>query len=199
MIIDKDKLIFLHIPKTGGSSIENALSKAFFNPYVFDRIYMFGLINNQYSQHFNYQNICAYSNRNLTDYFIFTFVRNTWDRLVSAYKYLYQHKDFKTHIIKMCAKLQSNKLDQTDHFNTQMVFIKDKNGIIVPDFIGRFENLQNDFDYVCDVKNLQRKKLDTINQSKNKKPYQEYYDNYTIGLVKETYRQEIDFFDFKFQ
>lgn len=199
MIIHSNKLIFLHIPKTGGTSIENMLCPKPLNPFVFNKYWMFGLVDNQYSQHFNYTNIQKYCNTDISDYFIFAVVRNTWDRLVSAYKYLYENLDFEKFITNKCIALQQKRLTQTDHFNTQMAFIKNEAGKIVPDFIGRFENLQTDFDYMCDINHLKKKKLYTINKSNNKKHYSLYYTDKTRDLVNETYREEIEFFDFKFQ
>lgn len=197
MIFHKSQSIFLHIPKTGGTSIEKALFKKIPDPYTFDSHLMFGLVDLQYSQHFNIANISKYSPVNIDKYFIFTFVRNTWDRLVSAYRYLYQKQEFGPFIKSRCEELQHNRLSQTDHFNTQMVFIKNDAGCVVPNFIGYFDNLQKDFDEVCDKIGVSKTILPQINKSYNSKPYQKYYDNYLSGLVKETYKEEIEFFDFK--
>ena len=65
------KQIFIHIPKTAGISVV----KAFFRDVNLEghrSVYF-------YKQVFG---------KDLSEYFIFTFVRNPWDRLYSAYKFL---------------------------------------------------------------------------------------------------------------
>ena len=72
MVLEDKKIIFVHIPRTGGTSIEN-----FFDFKGTD----FG--NPETAQH---QTIKEYKkNYNIKKYFTFTFVRNPWDRLVSWY------------------------------------------------------------------------------------------------------------------
>jgi len=205
MIIQRSKLIFLHIPKTGGTSIERHLIPEILSPNIFNQKYMFGLIDRQYAQHFNYENMQKHSEEKLDDYFKFTFVRNTWDRLVSAYNYLYKNKDFNSFVQGKCLSLQKGILTQTDHFNTQMVFIKDKYDNVVPNFIGRFERLQEDYNRLMQQLNGSTRsmwgyQLPKINESKkDNRHYTEYYTDYTKDLVAETYSKEIEYFNFEFQ
>ena len=72
MVNHKHKFIFLHIPKTGGMSIGNALHKSY------------GIEENYESFYIHYDNL---NETILKDYFVFTFVRNPWDRLTSNYRF----------------------------------------------------------------------------------------------------------------
>ena len=64
----------------------------------------------------------------------------------------------------------------------------------------RFNNLQSDFDNVCDKVGLQTCALHRL-KSKIKKsdlPYQQYYNAYTRDLVGDYFKETIERFDYKF-
>jgi len=75
MLIEEKKIIFLHIPKTGGDSIEFCLKKEFKKDTVYKR-------HNTLSQIF--YNL---KDKDLNKYIIFTILRNPLDRIVSTYNH----------------------------------------------------------------------------------------------------------------
>lgn len=189
------KFVFVHIPKTGGSSIEK-----FFNMYgvdnkgnntVFNSDIMFG----NDSQHFTYKKILEKSNKNLLTYFSFSFVRNPWSREVSEF---FWRKSWDTELTNYTFKdyilFYNNK---TCHGLPQNTFVLDKDGKQLVDFIGKFENLQEDFDIICEKIGIPKKKLPYSNKSKHKH-YTEYYNNETKQIVAEKYAKDIEYFGYKF-
>lgn len=98
-------------------------------------------------------------------------------------------------------------------FGPQYEYIQDKNGQQLVDFIGKFENLQNDFDLICERLNLGTIVLPHINKPKNmynifrlfpndngrKRHYSEYYNAETKDIVGEVYRVDIEKFDYSFE
>tara|TARA_B100000676_G_C17747103_1_gene664492 strand:- start:129 stop:719 length:591 start_codon:yes stop_codon:yes gene_type:complete len=137
-------------------------------------------------------------------YFKFAFVRNPWDRVVSCWadKSNPNHAMFWPKSIFNIANGKS--FDEFVNFLKNNAFKKDRH--IVPqvffvppdiDFIGRFENLQEDFNTVCDKIGIPQQQLPHENKS-NHKHYTEYYDDETREIVGEKYARDIEYFGYKF-
>ncbi len=67
-------------------------------------------------------------------------------------------------------------------------------------YVGRFENLQEDFDIVCKKLNLPEISLSHTNKSRfNPVHYSEFYDNETRQLVEKEYAKDIEYFGYEFE
>ena len=136
-------------------------------------------------------------------HFTFMFVRNPWDRLVSFYKNKFREGFSKIHKISnpesICFKsfmgdfLINDPVDTDKHWCVQsnFSFISEIN------FIGKFENLQEDFDTICDKIGIERNQLPHKNAT-NHTHYTEYYDDETRSIVAEKYAKDIEYFGYKF-
>jgi hypothetical protein len=81
-----------------------------------------------------------------------------------------------------------------NHCKTQVAFI---NTALPMDFMGKFENLQEDFNFVCDSLGINRQELPIKNKS-NRKHYIEYYDDETRETVGAHYAEDIERFGYQF-
>lgn len=198
MISREHKFIFIHIPKTGGTSIEQALKAKVKGA----------------SKH---RTVTDYENQLKSDiekYFLFSVIRNPWDKLVSYWKYRQgkswapidgKIKDFNTWLEFMLSLDLNNLKGKTANCNLSDLrtaldlqfncLVNAKNNINV-DLI-RFENLQEDFDIVCDKIGIPQQQLPHKNKGKHKH-YTEYYDNETRQIVAEKYAKDIEHFGYKF-
>lgn len=125
------------------------------------------------------------------EYFKFTIERNPWDKLVSFYNHIKPDKSFE-------AWIKTIKLIPTEQpLNYPLYSINSK---ISLDFIGTYESLRKDLEYIFVKLSLPIKELPTEKTSyrKDKDNYRKYYNEKTKEIVEKNYNKEIKLFDYKF-
>ena len=75
-------------------------------------------------------------------------------------------------------------------------FICDENGEVMVDFIGRFENLETDFNRISDQIGISNQ-LPHVNRTKHTK-YRDYYNAESKKLVHAIALRDIEMFDYEF-
>ena len=217
MIDHKNKFIFVHIPKNAGTSMENFLFPENFTlfPKTKEEVlrsqeFLYGQDNDskRFLQHLTMEEIDIVLNTNkykntfletskANSYFKFCFVRNPWDRAVSEWKW--RQATDKSFLEVNFINFLTNYLflrQNEDHFMPQYKYIyRDKKCLV--DFIGRFESLNQDFDYVCKKIGRECNKLLHNNKSE-RKHYSEYYNSFTMNLIGDVYKRDIDYFNYSF-
>jgi chondroitin 4-sulfotransferase 11 len=170
---DKHKIIFFHIPKTGGSSIELAFGLfTFNNGYRIDN-------NIKAMQHFTWEEYKNYlGQKKYDEYYKFTIIRNPYNKVISDYFWLkniakleydnFQNKSFDEYL-DYCDHLVKNNLYNLtifhDHFMPQHKFIYDNNNKLMIDKIFQFEN----FDYIENfIKIIYDVNINHINKNETK-------------------------------
>ena len=78
----------------------------------------------------------------------------------------------------------------------QLNWLVDEKGEIIVDFIGKFENLENDFQHICDRISV-TVDLPFVNKSEHKH-YQSYFDDETRGIMRRWFWKDIERFNYKF-
>lgn len=192
---DDHQCIFIHIPKCAGVSIAQSL------------------FSNHGAGHYTcHQFREVFGDSTYADYLTFAFVRNPWDRLASAYHFLRQG-GFNDIDRRWASKHIGHYTDFGDfvrnwvtpahvqswvHFKPQCDFICDLEGELDIDFIGRFENLEQDFQILCDKLGIERT-LRTLNQSRQKHPdFRTLYDDRTRHIVSRVYARDIELLNYSF-
>ena len=79
----------------------------------------------------------------------------------------------------------------------QANWIIDDKGWLLVDFIGRFENLKNDFRLIC--KRIGRNVDLPFENKTEHSEYRYYYDNITKDTVGKWFEKDIELFDYSFQ
>jgi hypothetical protein len=171
------KFIFVHINKTGGTSIKNAVK-----PVLGE-----GDFNNLgEGKHLSAHDIQKRYPEEWDDYFTFGFIRNPWDRTVSRYFFWKQMNQKKV----PASFEEFVKSGQFASYTLCGMLCIGKNPIV--DFIGRFENLNNDFAEICSRIGIEIT-LPHINGSKHNH-YASYYDSETWQIVQDHYKNDVEKF-----
>lgn len=192
--LDYYKCIFVHIPKNAGLSVCYTL---------------FGNTGGSHRKIVDYKKI--FSPVTFKRYYKFTFVRNPWDRLVSTFFFLknggltekdrvwaQEHlEQFDSFDAFVKGWLTEENINNSLHFQHQYGFLEDEKGTIAVDFIGRFENIEEDFKIITDKLNIKRT-LKKTNTSKRKEDYRAYYNQETKAKVGIIYKRDIELFNYEF-
>ena len=180
--------IFIHINKTAGTSIGNAI----------------GL---PVKHHQTAREIIAKIGREKWDTaYKFTLVRNPWDKVVSHYEYrLKRNKtELASRNISFSGWVTKTYGPDKDPFfynnpkafQPQVEWLKDDEGKIAIDFIGRFETISEDFNQIKSAIGLEAE-LPHLNASK-RAGYQSYYDEETREIVADWFQEDIALFGYQF-
>ncbi|MCV3488049.1 sulfotransferase family protein, partial [Campylobacter lari] len=192
---DKYKCIFIHVPKVAGSSIERVI-------YQTDR-WLIG--------HVKASDYVKFDRNKFDSYFSFGFVRNPYDRVVSAYHYLkdgggtlgdkkwaaeniYKYSSFEEFVLKLENAEIQNKILNWIHFVPQYKYLCDNEKNILVNFIGKFEKLEEDFKKILDILN-RKDNLVHVNKSKHCN-YKNYYNIKTYEVIRKIYKNDFEIFDY---
>jgi len=84
------------------------------------------------------------------------------------------------------------------HATEQYIHLINQTGDIAIDFIGKFENLQKDFNKVCEILRIKPVQLRVLNQSRLRKNYKHFYNSERKQIVEEVYKKDIELFGYSF-
>lgn len=184
---DKNQCIFVHIPKVAGSSVKGSLFPGQHGP------------GHRLAMDYYLEDPAKFSR-----YFVFGFVRNPYDRLVSAYFYLMgggkgpadarfrdnhllQYRDFGDFVRN---GLNKPEVAQWWHFRPQYLYLVNFKGEVIVDYIGRFENIRNDFAEICKRLGV-KAELPHSNKS-DRSSYAQYFDPELQEIAYQFYQRDFE-------
>lgn len=199
--------IFVHIPKTGGTSIEDVL-------WPGDRTegdLWAGLVDahrNKYQtgglQHLLARQIRAeVGPATFAACFKFTVVRNPFDRLVSQYAYTMRARPDLQAWLGLAPdagfSAYLGRIGERPHvqWERQVRFLDDESGRCLVDFVGRYERLDADFAAVLLRLGLPPSPLPHANRG-DRGPYRDYYGPADRARVERLYGDDLDRFGYTF-
>jgi hypothetical protein len=145
VVCNEKKCIFIHIPKTGGTSIEQFIKDNNKNTLLF-----IGVRNNRSMQHLTAYELKMLVPNIYKKYYKFSIVRNPYDKLLSeyywnpsAYKNGTSKKDFLKKVTEIIKTKNYFENIYNDHFIPQynFVFNKNKNRLLVNQLF-KYEDLE---------------------------------------------------------
>lgn len=173
----KHKHGFIHVPKTAGTSMERT-------PFVGG------------AGHASARSLRPEA----PDYFWWGFVRHPAERLYSTYNAAVQcshHWKF----MDMVDNFRDFVLTLPEHHKTMphtrpmADYLCDKNGQVLVDFVGRFENLEDDWRTVQKTIGIRPRPLQHVNGFPHP-PWPEVYDQKMITMVHAVYSRDYEVFDY---
>ena len=207
MISHTHRCIFVHIPKTGGTSVEDVIWP---NERTEADLWM-GLVRPGYNRHQTggLQHLLARQIRSdvgpavFDAYFRFTIVRNPWDKIISQYAYMRERPDLRRFIgLAEDATLDEylRRIQTAEHVQwlPQIAFIQDAGGHDIVDFIGRFERLEEGMRFVFNQIGVSCQRLPHRLASRRTRDYRDYFDARTRAEVARLYAADIDHFHYAF-
>ena len=212
MLVSKDrKFVFIHVPKTGGTSLVSVLKKASDRPilplravgYMFDdngiklpewTYSIFG-----YPYHVRSEQLLRiWGEEEYGKYFSFAFVRNPWDLVVSEYHYILRKKSH--HLNKVVSKFGSFKeylyWKESNYARQQTDWLCSPDGRLIVDSIGRFESYEADANGILAKLGIEESVPHKNSTVRN--DYREYYDSESRELVGKLHANDIDVFGYLF-
>ena len=207
MIIHTHKAIFVHIPKTAGSSIEVALNtlENTNKGAVDEATGTFYPVTTGKEKHYDARAYRKhYGRRVWQDYYKFTVVRNPWQRIHSWWwnnRYITGKFDMPfaeflhSHLAEFLHSRFADPDDLPRALRPQTRWITSANGNIEMDYICRFETIDKDFKTVCEqigapLTELPRVLVDNRNPA-SRPYYTDDYDADLVDLVARVYSEDI--------
>jgi len=189
---DEHRCVFIHIPKAAGTSLTKTLFAA---P----------------SRHLQYTEYERANPKKFKKYFKFTFVRNPYDRLFSAYTFLKKgglneldrcwaeqnlasFPDFESFVHGW---VTPENIWSWVHFKPQHWWVCDASFNVKVDFVGRFEQMDSDVAIVQDRLSLPVAPLPKINVTDRPQALESPYTAETRAIVAQVYQTDFDLFAYE--
>ena len=207
IVSHKHRFIFFAVPKTATHALRQALTPHL-GPDDWEQQVLFGNAASPIPEiariqhgHVSARQLRPHVSDDVWEsYFKFGFVRNPFDRFVSTCFFLNRNNpDFAAGAVTFMKRaLTVPRFRQRVLVTPQVRLLTDSDGAIALDYVGRYEELQNSYDEICDRIGIARTELGRKNPSEHK-AYTEYYDDELAELVGKFYEGDLKTFSYAFE
>lgn len=207
VINNKYQFIFIHIPKSAGTSVMNGLSvlpgnnRKWLGPTKHETWLQFsanaparrGIIN-------------KITGLSFEGYTKFAFVRNPWDRMASFYRYLKEIRprheidtvdSFKEFLRQ--ADAGTSWIKGLHSMKQQITYFINSDGILELDFLGHFEHLSEDFRTITDILSCPAQLPHNNKSSNTTSDYRLDYDDQMVEIITRLFPDDISTFGYDFE
>lgn len=215
MLSIKHKFLFIHVPKTGGNSIQNILADYSEDTVIANEEHQDGIerfeIRNSIYKLKKHSKLSRY--RKLLDaelyqqLFKFATIRNPWDRMISMY--FSPHRGTDKWDRGEFVRMVQNSTTLQDYITLPSYSNKILKHLGLPtrpqpldrdiDYLIRFETLNDDFNTACKKIGLPATTKLPVRNRSDRKHYSHYYDDELRTLVKQKFANEIAYGGYMFE
>ena len=222
MIDIKNKIIFLHIPRTGGSQFSNHYYNDVLSAHLPLEIYSkYCTYGDFAAKHFRYKDYKHFVGMGIKEYKTVSIVRNSYDLAVSNWRMHYNLIETKSEKSKEFCKDFPSFVGWLEHqsrfqkpwksgflspYNSmkQMEYIEGSEGCAIIKYEnsnqGVHEFFLKNFGIETKLKRFTNDELRNRESYQNRKMnYSAYYDESLERRIRNLYREEIEYFDYKIE
>jgi hypothetical protein len=206
LISDTHRFVFVHVQKTGGSTIDNNLTAALGDVRRIPEAHRHAPLGR-----------LIQLEPGLRDYFVAGFVRNPWSRMVSWWRMVERFRDgaaqgidryldhlsrnkFLAGVIEQHPDFESFVMRATEEHprlrKPQVEFLR--HGDREADFVGRQESLEDDLQRLYDRLGLPWTPLQSVNIDPGRPDYREVYTPETRDRIAHLFAKDLDAFGYTF-
>ena len=216
LLSHKHKFLFVHIAKTGGTSVRAALNKLRWQDPMYYLMWpahkISGATGHTLGLKFPRHSHIIAAKEMLPEEFFntlykFAFVRNPWDLQVSSFYHIKRERPQVMNGYDNFEDFLKWKFDEARpyqyHIDTslelQSDYLIDLRGNLLVDYIGHYENLVDDFAAVCEKIGAPQIALPHKRKAQGRKDFRNYYTDETAELVAKHFARDIELLKYRFE
>ena len=198
VICHNKKCIFIHIPKTAGTSIEQFINDNDRNPVI-----LTGIQDGRSRRHFGALDIKLLFPDLFNKYYKFSFVRNPYDRLLSeyywckipnvGYKFGKTKMEFLNYVSNVIKQKAYYKNIFHDHFIPQYMFLYNSQNQLLVNNLFKYENLDSAIGFIKKKLHINQN-LDQLNKTTVEKTDWSIEEK---EIIYELYKKDFIYFQYK--
>lgn len=189
-------MIFVHVPKTAGTSIEKMFGALDGKKIKFEKSKKEINMNKfRAEKHYDVTDMEFKYKDFIENYFKWTIVRNPWEREYSFYNMTKSYRKKEKTFLEYLEETKKNKRSKVLQNQINFIFNK-RNKKLMVDKIVRYEKLAVGWKEVCMIIKKPFQEMEHINKGEYEDAMSQAYDQECIDFVSELRKEDIEYFKY---
>ena len=195
LVSESNKVIYMKCGRTAGTPMHRILNQI--GVVEVSRPYFYKTGNNEWLENITDEEIKS-------DYFVFTFVRNPFERLISGWNAYVSSGKVDRNFEKFIKHrgtggywLYSDGSISNDHWFPQSKYVEFDDGERFCNFVGKFENLEEDWKLLSTKIEIQQQ-IKKTRHNTTEEYYKSFYTEELIEIISDFYKRDLELFNYEF-